>query len=155
MIKIIDTDEELEAAAKLATILFEGSFYEENLNEFKEILNGKNGAIFIYYYKNEIVGFSQVEIRHDYVEGTNFSPVGYLEGVYVKDEYRMMGIGRELVKACEKWAKDKNIKEFASDCELKNIDSYKFHTAIGFSEVNRIICFKKILRRVYEKEDII
>lgn len=145
MIKEITTDKELELAAKLATVLFEDSSYEENYNEFKEILKGKNGTIFIYYYKEEIVGFSQVEIRHDYVEGTNFSPVGYLEGVYVKDEYRMMGIGRELVKACEKWVKNRNIKEFASDCELKNIDSYKFHTAIGFCEVNKIICFKKDL----------
>ena len=33
--------------------------------------------------------------------------------------------------------------EFASDCELGNVDSFKFHMAMRFDEANRIICFKK------------
>lgn len=31
----------------------------------------------------------------------------------------------------------------ASDCELDNTDSLKFHMAMGFEEANRVICFKK------------
>lgn len=33
--------------------------------------------------------------------------------------------------------------EFASDCELNNLDSFKFHKAMGFDEANRIISFRK------------
>ena len=44
---------------------------------------------------------------------------------------------------CEKWAKEKGCSEFASDCELENDESLKFHIAMGFEEANRIICFKK------------
>lgn len=35
--------------------------------------------------------------------------------------------------------------EFASNCELDNHNSYEFHMATGFTETNRIICFKKEL----------
>lgn len=62
----------------------------------------------------------------------------------LKENYRKKGYARELVEDCEKWAR-KKCKEFASDCLLENTDSLKFHLAIGFIEVNRIICFKKIL----------
>jgi aminoglycoside 6'-N-acetyltransferase I len=41
--------------------------------------------------------------------------------------------------------KDKGCTEFASDCELDNKESLEFHKAIGFEEVNRIICFRKNL----------
>ena len=36
-------------------------------------------------------------------------------------------------------------REFASDCELENVQSLNFHLHCGFSEANRIICFQKRL----------
>ena len=89
------------------------------------------------------VGFAQCGLRADYVEGTETSPVGYLEGVFVKEEYRNHGYAKGLLLYCEEWAKYMGCTEFASDCELENIGSLKFHIAMGFAEANRIICFKK------------
>ena len=43
----------------------------------------------------------------------------------------------------QEWAKEKGCREFASDCELTNTDSLKFHLSLGFQEANRIICFTK------------
>ena len=110
---------------------------------FVESLNNENIALFIKYSDNSPVGFAQCGLRTDYVEGTNTSPVGYLEGIFVKADYRNRGYAKELLSACEKWAKDMDCTEFASDCELDNIGSLKFHLAMGFDETNRIICFKK------------
>ncbi|WP_372998742.1 aminoglycoside 6'-N-acetyltransferase [Lutispora sp.] len=114
----------------------------------KEMINSiisENGAVFIYYDENIPVGFAQCSLRYDYVEGTESSPVGYLEGIYVKDEYRKRGIGKKLLMQCEEWAKSKGCSEFASDCELNNTESFKFHLQLGFEEANRIICFKRNL----------
>lgn len=36
-------------------------------------------------------------------------------------------------------------REFASDCELTNEESLRFHLGTGFTEANRIICFTKPL----------
>ena len=55
------------------------------------------------------VGFAQCGLRRDYVEGTESSPVGYLEGIFVKESYRSKGCAKELLLACESWAKKKRM----------------------------------------------
>ena len=111
--------------------------------EFRELAMNQEAACFIKYADDKPVAFAQCQLRHDYVEGTESSPVGYLEGIFVSEGYRRKGYAAELLSACEKWAREKGCTEFASDCELDNMDSLRFHMALGFEEANRIICFKK------------
>lgn len=105
----------------------------------------EGAAFFLAFRQDRAVGFAQCQLRRDYVEGTQSSPVGYLEGIYVIPECRRMGISRELLRACEQWAREMGCTEFASDCELGNTASEVFHKAVGFREANRIICFTKKL----------
>jgi len=103
-------------------------------------------SVFFLAYEEEIpVGFAQCQLRHDYVEGTETSPVGYLEGIYVKEASRQHGFASRLMKACEDWARAEGCVEFASDCEIDNTESLEFHLKLGFKEANRIICFSKHL----------
>lgn len=111
--------------------------------EFSKIISSQTAVCFIKYLEDMPIGFAQCGLRNDYVEGTNSSPVGYLEGVFVEEKYRNKGYAKELLFACEKWAKDMGCSEFASDCELTNVNSLKFHLSMGFGEANRIICFRK------------
>ena len=111
--------------------------------EVEKIIKSNKSELFLYCLDEKSVGFAQVGVRVDYVEGTKSSPVGYLEGIYIQEKYRLKGYARELVKACEEWAKNKGCSEFASDCELTNKESYSFHKKVGFKEANRIICFNK------------
>lgn len=105
----------------------------------------KNAHFFLLRVQGCSVGFAQCALRHDYVEGTDSSPVGYLEGIFVKEGHRGKGYGRRLLKACEEWAKQAGCCEFASDCESANASSRLFHLHTGFQEANRIICFVKKL----------
>ena len=111
--------------------------------EFRELVKNEEAACFIKYVDGKPVAFAQCQLRHDYVEGTESSPVGYLEGIFVSEGYRKKGYAAQLLSECEKWAKEKGCREFASDCELDNADSLGFHMALGFEEANRIICFRK------------
>lgn len=105
-----------------------------------------NGAqFFVLYQMDEPAGFAQCSLRRDYVEGTASSPVGYLEGLFVKQEYRRRGGAKALLAACEQWAREQGCTEFASDCELENRASQRFHRSAGFRETNRIVCFAKKL----------
>ena len=113
--------------------------------EFCEVLLCRDAAFFLAFDGEHPVGFAQCQLRHDYVEGTETSPVGYLEGIYVVPEYRKKGFAGDLLDACENWAKEKGCREFASDCELGNTPSLQFHLRMGFAEANRIICFTKKL----------
>ena len=118
---------------------------EDLTEEFRQLVTNDEVVCFIKYVDGKPIGFSQCQLRHDYVEGTESSPVGYLEGTFVSEGYRKKGYAAELHSECEKWAKEKGCTEFASDCELDNIDSFRFHMALGFEEANRIICFRKDL----------
>lgn len=137
--------EDSKIVAELAMLLWPDN---EISNLEKEMINyiiSENGAVFIYFNETIPVGFAQCSLRSDYVEGTKSSPVGYLEGIYVEVEYRKRGIAKKLLIQCEEWAKSKGCSVFASDCELNNTESLKFHLLIGFEEANKIICFKKNL----------
>jgi len=136
---------DLTILAELACQLWPDHTMEEMQIEFAEIIAKTDSAYFLAYANENAIGFAQCQLRHDYVEGTDSSPVGYLEGIYVADGYRKQGIARELLSACEKWAKEKGCTEFASDCELDNTQSLRFHLNVGFEEANRIICFTKKL----------
>lgn len=137
--------EDSKIVAELALKLWPSHEISHMEKEMINYINSDNGAVFIYFNENIGVGFGQCSLRNDYVEGTKSSPVGYLEGIYVEADHRKSGIGKKLLTQCEEWAKSKGCSEFASDCELNNTESLKFHLKIGFEEANRIICFKKNL----------
>lgn len=142
MIKRV-TKEDAVTLAKLAIQMWDENVLEELAEEFAEMVSSEDAACFIKYVGEEPVGFAQCQLRRDYVEGTETSPVGYLEGIFVAEKFRQAGFAKELLQECERWAKKKGCTEFASDCELDNTDSFKFHMAMGFEEANRVICFKK------------
>lgn len=137
------TLQELTTLSFLAQKLWPHHHESELYKEFKEFLS--TGVVFAAWDNNEMIGFAQCSLRHDYVEGCSYDPVGYLEGIFVLEEYRQKGISRQLLSVCEAWAKKQGCREFASDCELDNTQSLSFHLACGFEETNRIICFKKTL----------
>lgn len=137
---------DIDSITDMAMLLFNSHNREELRNEFRDLIGDNNNcAVYIAESDNIPIGFAQVQLRNDYVEGTESSPVGYLEGIFVKEEYRKRGFAAKLLKACEKWAKEKGCTEFASDCELTNDTSLEFHLKVGFAEANRIICFTKKL----------
>ena len=140
------TIKDLADVAFLMTELWPHHAVEEMLEEC--VLIAANGGAFFLSEENGVpAGFAQCQLRHDYVEGTEHSPVGYLEGIYVREQYRHKGVAKELLAACENWAKEMGCAEFASDCELENSGSLAFHLSVGFEEANRIICFTKKLDR--------
>lgn len=137
------TNTDSNILAELAIQMWNNASLAELKTDFSEIANSQNAICFIKYLGNTPIGFAQCSLRNDYVEGTNSSPVGYLEGIFIEETHRNKGYAKELLFACEKWAKTMGCSEFASDCELTNADSLKFHLSMGFDEANRIICFKK------------
>ena len=137
--------ESLEEIANLAVLMWTENTVQDLIDEFSDLISKEDAQFFLKYIQDIPVGFAQCQLRYDYVEGTGTSPVGYLEGIYIKEEYRHKGYAKELLSECEKWAKGKGCKEFASDCEIDNDSSFGFHMALDFKEANRIICFTKIL----------
>lgn len=139
------TVSEASLVAKLAIQMWEDNTLEGLTADLAEIIANPESAVFLQYDGDKAIGFAQCQLRHDYVEGTDSSPVGYLEGIFVEEKYRKQGHAKELLKHCEAWAKEVGCTEFASDCELDNTGSLAFHLKMGFEEANRVICFMKKL----------
>lgn len=139
------TQQDALATATLALLLWPNHSLEAFAEEMAQLLKEDNAAIFLAYDQAKAIGFAQCQLRTDYVEGTNSSPVGYLEGLFVMPDYRQQGYARQLVVHCEQWAKNKGCQAFASDCEWHNEESLRVHLQLGFTEANRIICFTKKL----------
>jgi len=91
------------------------------------------------------IGFAEATVRTDYVNGTDTSPVGFLEGWYVDPSRRSHGVGRALVEAVERWTRQQGCTELASDAWLADVPSQHAHVACGFDETERVVCFRKRL----------
>jgi aminoglycoside 6'-N-acetyltransferase I len=91
-----------------------------------------------------LAGFVEIGSRN-YAEGCESTPVAYVEGWYVDPDVRLDGLGRRLIQAAEAWAIAHGFTEMASDTELHNDVSLRAHTALGYEEVERQVCFRKRL----------
>lgn len=88
------------------------------------------------------IGFAEIGLRRDYVNGCDTSPVAFLEGIYVDPAHRKQGVARALVAEALAWARRQEVSEFASDALLENTASHAFHQAIGFEETERVVYFR-------------
>lgn len=102
-------------------------------------------ALILYDEQRRPVGFIEGSIRLDYVNGTESSPVGFVEGVYVVAPLRRRGVARALFDAIGDWAKARGCRELASDALLDNVASQRAHRALGFRETERVVYFAKPL----------
>lgn len=91
------------------------------------------------------LGFVEASKRRDYVNGTDSSPVAFLEGIYVVPQFRHQGVARTLVGAVMNWARAQGCHELTSDSLLSHTDAHAAHMALGFEETERVVYFRKIL----------
>lgn len=144
--KLVEVEEKhLQAWRQMRQTHFSDLDNEFNETEMQAIVNSQNRACFIILAdSNEIMGFLEVALRN-LVDGCLGSPVGYIEGLYLKPQYRGLGYGRKIVELIAEWFRDRNCQEMATDTELDNINAQKFYESVGFQETYRIVEFKKDL----------
>jgi aminoglycoside 6'-N-acetyltransferase I len=101
--------------------------------------------VFVAEAEGRLVGFLELDYRK-YAPGCSASPVPFIEGWYVEPALQGRGIGRALVDAAEAHARAAGHDEMASDAEIENTDGIAAHLALGYAEVERIVCFRRSLR---------
>ena len=124
---------------------------EEHLGEFDAVLaTGMSGtlpgATFVAEDAQEtLIGFLDAGQR-SHADGCDTQhPVGYVEGWYVREEWRNRGVGKSLILAAEKWARSLGCVEMASDSLLDNHTSLAAHEALGYQVVDRCFHYRKAL----------
>lgn len=106
--------------------------------EMKEIYQAvEEGKRMVYLAKEneQCAGFIELSLRENAIACTT-SPVGFIEGWFVKEEYRGKGVGKMLVQAGEEWAKKMGCTEMASDTTTRYFPlSPTAHKALGYEIV--------------------
>jgi aminoglycoside 6'-N-acetyltransferase I len=138
---VVAGQEQVESLTRIALELWPDHDLLEFKQEFEEMIPTNNNRFLLYVVDKEAVAFMHLSIRTDYVEGSESSPTGYMEGVYVKPTYRRKGISTKLFHEGKKWLVQNGCKQVGSDMEMDNKDSYPFHMSLGFQEAGRIITF--------------
>jgi len=116
------------------------SDHKHNL-EIDQILSSKGIVLIAEQPEAGMIGFAEISLRSDHVEGVSISPVPYLEGWFVLEDYRRQGIGSKILTKAIAWASQNGYCELASDVELQNIDSIQTHIKFGFNEVGKTAHF--------------
>lgn len=134
--------------ASLRQALWPDEDPSRHLDDVADILRRPERAVAFLAFDEQgaAAGFAEATLRSDYVNGSNGSPVGFLEGWYVVPAQRGTGIGRALVTAVERWTQQAGCAELASDALLDNLDSHLAHAACGFEETERVVYFRKRLQ---------
>lgn len=128
----------------LALQLWPDESREEMHRSLIDILQSPRQAGFLIKDDYETaIGFINLSLRYEYVPGATQSPVAFVEGIFVKSEYRKQGVGTYLMQYAQQWAREHGCSEIASDALLDNTVSYEFHRQVGFQEVERVVTFIK------------
>ena len=137
--------------AEMRALLWPESSYEEHLAELEAgpgALCQPNFPLEWLVAEDEsgaLTGFLEVGLR-SHADGCDTrQPVGYVEGWFVREEFRGKGIGRALLQAAEEWARARGCIEMASDALIDNDLSLSAHTALGFKVTDRCVLFHKKL----------
>jgi len=131
---------------RLRRLLWDEVSDEEHLEEMRDIFEHTDTQLVLVgeTEKGNLIGFLEASIR-PFVEDCLTDYVGYLEGWFVEPEFRRSGIGRELVRRAEEWARGKGCIEMASDSEIDNDLSVKAHSNLGYTETSRLVHWRKEL----------
>lgn len=146
MIIQVSDEKYLPAWAALRAKLWPETLIEDHLRDLVAARLGpqdRSAAFLALADRDEVIGFAEAALRHDYVNGCDSSPVAFLEGIYVEPDRRRTGVAEALCAAIEAWAIASGCSELASDTDLQNTLGQAFHTGIGFEETERVVFYRR------------
>lgn len=141
IIKKAETIEECKACNQMLTelISYEIPFDDQivqrlNIEDhYERLLNKDDAIIFLGIYNGKIVG---------YVAAYKNAPKNSKEcfvtimNIFVKVEFRKMGIGNLLIKQVQEWAKEKfSISIIELDCYINNKSAMDFYSKLDFKPI--------------------
>jgi len=118
------TEIEIKNAAKIAQNIL-GQSEDDAISYLSETIKMKNGAVFIAKNEYNILGF----IRGTYTE---WNMIGNIGLIATTEAARGKGIGKALISAFEKWAREKGVRKiFVDTCE-ENKNAMIFYIKCGY-----------------------
>ena len=110
--------------------------------EMEKIFNSSEWYCrFIKDSNDRVLGFFELSYRN-MVDGCLSSPVAYIEGLYLRSEFRGKGLGKQVIEAVLSWCRERGFSELATDTELRNTKAQDFFQSVGFEETYRVVEYR-------------
>jgi aminoglycoside 6'-N-acetyltransferase I len=132
------------AWAEMRAALWPEESAQEHTHGIDDVLRSDRAWGFIAEADGAPAGFAELAIR-DYANGCASRPVPFLEGIFVRKDFRRCGVGARLVAHVEQFAAERGFTEIGSDAEIANLASHAAHCSWGFVETERVVYFRKVL----------
>src|SRR5262245_47123438 len=133
------------AWAKMRAALWPDATVQLHAAEIETFLAGPDAWSFIAEtVDGEPAGFAEVALR-PYANGCETRPVPFLEGIWAEPRFRQQGLGAQLIAHIETILAARGFREIGSDALIDNRVSHAAHRAWGFSEIERVVYFRKVL----------
>jgi aminoglycoside 6'-N-acetyltransferase I len=142
-VRVMEASDRLVWAEMRAALWPEASG-EEHARDIDDLLRSDRAYGFIAEADGTPAGFAELAIR-DYANGCASRPVPFLEGIFVREQFRRRGIGARLVAYAEQFAAARGFAEIGSDADIANSASHAAHRGWGFVETERVVYFRKLL----------
>lgn len=123
--KIIETERPLDPTLK----------DQEKINYYnlETYITDKNTKVLIAEIGNKIVGsgFGQIRNRKNFFKQQQLGYIGFL---YVKEEFRGLGINQKVIKSLCDWFKSLHIEEIRLNVYSKNARAIRAYEKAGFTQ---------------------
>jgi len=131
--------------AEMRVALWPESSREAHAQELAEMFGSEDAWGFLAEAADgAAAGFAELAIRN-YANGCTIRPVPFLEGIWVRAEFRRQGVGARLIAHVGAFAAARGFRELGSDAEIDNRISHAAHHGWGFTETERVVYFRKAL----------
>jgi len=141
------TEEHVESWVGLRSALWPSAQRADHRRDIERTFFRDTGSTiaFVALAGNDMIGFAEASLRHDYVNGCKTSPVAFLEGIYVAPASAVRVSQQHSARPWKIGGDKPGCPDFASDTSPENFDSQRLHVSLGFEETQRVIFFRKLL----------
>jgi GNAT superfamily N-acetyltransferase len=107
-----------------ANLAFPSTFWEQRLNDL-----GQAGTVFFAVHAGDLIGMCGIHRE----SSPKVQHTATIWGVYVKEDWRGLGITEGLISRCTGWAIEKGVKVVKLAVVTTNTPAIKAYTRCGFS----------------------
>lgn len=93
---------------------------------------------------DKIIGYIFAEIKEiNSPHAYEIKNVGFIDSIFIKEEFRGMGIGNNLIHKASEWMKSKGMFICTLNVRYKNVKALELYEKIGFKK-DDIVMYKEI-----------
>lgn len=107
----------------------EDRYSEYDNDSFEKVLNSPQNFLFVAEEDKKLIGFATFSIRHvvRYPK-----PIAELDELFVSEEYRKHGVGKQLMEIVEQQAKKHNCYRVYIESHYQHEAGHKFYENLGY-----------------------